>query len=571
MININQEEWTHYLTRSFNLLGCSLWARWYSSKPFQDVFKIRFDESILLEKERNIIAHYKKKNDLNLFLESAKDLITFPIKLKSFLEEGITLNNKIKLILDGKITVNLLQSIELFYDFAVKSTVLPYIVGKEMENSLDFPDIVNLIKKLKNVSYYNEYINQIIIPLVRLELGVEDAELLTIKEIMEKDVSSLEKRRMCRESNQLFMLYLKENEEEVIWKDDFTSFLECFSEDQLIIIDKDELEGQTTFSGKVRGLVKIVLGNNNDVDFEEGSVFVTISTNPSITPLLKKASAIVTSEGGLLSHAAIISRELKIPCIVGVKGATQVFKDGDLVEVDADKGVVRKINNVRSDFDEGIIRKIEKGTASLNGKMNMPSKEECYRLYEKYKVPQNIREHSEKVTEVCIFLAQKFIEKGLKVNIELIEKAGLLHDMFKIAVIKNTTPNKYHTRAFTSEELKMREELREKYPGKYENEIFYEIFHEKYPELAELILNGTNPISEERTLEEKILNYADARVLRDEIVSLDERFVYLREYYEEEDGFWDRRLEVDKKLEQDILEKIDILPEELKEMVENGQ
>ena len=55
------------------------------------------------------------------------------------------------------------------------------------------------------------------------------------------------------------------------------------------------------------------------------------------------ASAIVTDEGGLTSHAAVISRELKIPCVIGTKHATDVFEDGDLIEVDANKGIVKLI------------------------------------------------------------------------------------------------------------------------------------------------------------------------------------------------------------------------------------
>ena len=66
-------------------------------------------------------------------------------------------------------------------------------------------------------------------------------------------------------------------------------------------------------------------------------------TTPDFVPLMQKSAAIVTDIGGLLSHAAIVSREFNIPCIVGTQYATKVFKDGDMVEVDADKGVVRKI------------------------------------------------------------------------------------------------------------------------------------------------------------------------------------------------------------------------------------
>ena len=64
-------------------------------------------------------------------------------------------------------------------------------------------------------------------------------------------------------------------------------------------------------------------------------------TRPEFIPLIRKAAAIVTDAGGILCHAAIVAREMKKPCIVGTKVATKAFKDGDLVEVDANKGVVK--------------------------------------------------------------------------------------------------------------------------------------------------------------------------------------------------------------------------------------
>src|SRR3989344_6072724 len=73
---------------------------------------------------------------------------------------------------------------------------------------------------------------------------------------------------------------------------------------------------------------------------QKGEVLVTETTGPEIIKACNKAIAIITDEGGLLSHAAIISRELKIPCIVGTKFATSTIKTGDLLEVDADKGIV---------------------------------------------------------------------------------------------------------------------------------------------------------------------------------------------------------------------------------------
>ena len=72
-------------------------------------------------------------------------------------------------------------------------------------------------------------------------------------------------------------------------------------------------------------------------------------TRPDFMPLMRKAKAVITDEGGITCHAAIVSRELGIPCIIGTKIATKVLKDGDMVEVDANKGIVRKIKEEKDD------------------------------------------------------------------------------------------------------------------------------------------------------------------------------------------------------------------------------
>ena len=62
---------------------------------------------------------------------------------------------------------------------------------------------------------------------------------------------------------------------------------------------------------------------------------------------MKRASAIVTDEGGITCHAAIIARELKVPCVIGTKIATQVLNDGDLVEVNANQGIVKILKKAK--------------------------------------------------------------------------------------------------------------------------------------------------------------------------------------------------------------------------------
>ncbi len=102
-----------------------------------------------------------------------------------------------------------------------------------------------------------------------------------------------------------------------------------------------ELKGQAGCVGKAKGIVKQIFRPSDMNKMNKGDILVSIATDPDIVPAMKKAAAIVTEQGGVTSHAAIVSRELKIPCVIGTKIATKVLKDGDLVEVDANKGIVK--------------------------------------------------------------------------------------------------------------------------------------------------------------------------------------------------------------------------------------
>ena len=104
-----------------------------------------------------------------------------------------------------------------------------------------------------------------------------------------------------------------------------------------------ELRGETACVGYAKGVVKIIIRAKDMVKMNQGDILVSIATDPDIVPAMRKASAIVTEQGGVTSHAAIVSRELGIPCVIGTKIATRVLKDGDMVEVDANKGIVRKV------------------------------------------------------------------------------------------------------------------------------------------------------------------------------------------------------------------------------------
>ncbi|MBI3032717.1 hypothetical protein HYY69_04540 [Candidatus Woesearchaeota archaeon] len=117
-----------------------------------------------------------------------------------------------------------------------------------------------------------------------------------------------------------------------------------------IILKKQDYSKITSFkglcanSGKVNGMVKIVKSATEVHKIEKGDILVAVMTRPDYITGMKKAAAIVTNEGGITCHAAIVSREINIPCIIGTKIATEVLKDGMMIEVDANNGIVKILN-----------------------------------------------------------------------------------------------------------------------------------------------------------------------------------------------------------------------------------
>lgn len=106
------------------------------------------------------------------------------------------------------------------------------------------------------------------------------------------------------------------------------------------------ITGRVASRGKVRGRVKIVGKISELVKVEKGDILVAKMTTPDFVMAMNKAAAIVTDEGGVTCHAAIVSREFNIPCITGTRIATKILSDNDLVEVDAFEGKVRILETI---------------------------------------------------------------------------------------------------------------------------------------------------------------------------------------------------------------------------------
>lgn len=137
-----------------------------------------------------------------------------------------------------------------------------------------------------------------------------------------------------------FIIYYKDKGHEIEYVD-YDQAKKELSQAAFGALDTSEIKGSVAQGGQATGKAKIVLNAKDFNKFNEGDILVTSMTRPEFVPLMKKAGAVITDEGGVTCHAAIVSRELKLPCIIGTKTATQVLKDDMQVEVDANNGLIK--------------------------------------------------------------------------------------------------------------------------------------------------------------------------------------------------------------------------------------
>jgi len=107
------------------------------------------------------------------------------------------------------------------------------------------------------------------------------------------------------------------------------------------------IEGVPVFQGIAEGKVKVILDESKARQLQKEEILVAKMVSAKFTNIIGRAKAIITDDGGILSHTAILSREFGIPCIIGTKVATKVLRDGDLIEIDGKKGVVRILKKAK--------------------------------------------------------------------------------------------------------------------------------------------------------------------------------------------------------------------------------
>jgi phosphohistidine swiveling domain-containing protein len=163
-------------------------------------------------------------------------------------------------------------------------------------------------------------------------------------EIYTNGVLTINKDVISRRKKHRFVMYTDQgNKGQLSEDEEVVRDLEKFIPAAPETADEKILKGQIGYTGVVKGRVRVVISGEDFPNFRDGEILVTTMTTTDFIILMQRSSAVVTDMGGILSHAAIFSREMKKPCVIGTRFATKILKDGDMVEVDAEKGIVRII------------------------------------------------------------------------------------------------------------------------------------------------------------------------------------------------------------------------------------
>lgn len=350
---IKEHDWTKIITRPFTLFGASIWNEWYASEQTKEIFGVNLSHGLFIEHPKGMVRHYRDKKELEKVKKILKDNLTNnPEKYELLLREGVSINKEAKLLLKNKQLNSVEDAVNFLTKLALLSTILPYMVGELTEKRRFIRKLTLLSMMLRGVSLYPKVIKEIIAPLVKaelLKLGIKDEQsphLITYKELLRKDLRNIKKRSLEVRKGKSFIYQTINGKAYISWTanpEEIIKEIESFPAQHT-----PEIKGDIGYKGKVRGKARLILTNNlSSINFNTGDIVIATSTNPNLVPLLKKASAIVTDEGGITCHAAIISREMKKPCIIGTKIATHIIRDGDEIEVDAYKGIVRIIKQVQ--------------------------------------------------------------------------------------------------------------------------------------------------------------------------------------------------------------------------------
>ncbi|MFH1253704.1 MAG: PEP-utilizing enzyme [Candidatus Uhrbacteria bacterium] len=344
------QNWKKNWDGGWSVLSCAYLGYQYT-KQLADVLGVSLEETIIVS-HRGFSACYflsdKKEKFGTFFAEKARvnpEIIEgWASDLKITTDKILSL---IKTLMTQEATEqNFSAFIQAMFDYGVPHRIVKVAVDYLPEELLKkYLDVLTEARVYAEPVYtetenYMRYFADKLS--VKLQIKPELILAMSRQQLQDYFLSgNLPSEDLLNEQYENAVLYLKNGEEELISDDKVKEI-----ENNLLGFNSQQLKGQTAFAGKVTGKVRKVFDPKSETVFEEGEILVTGMTRPEYVPLIKKSAGFITDAGGILSHAAISARELQKPCIIGTEKATKVLQDGDLIELDADKGVINILKKV---------------------------------------------------------------------------------------------------------------------------------------------------------------------------------------------------------------------------------
>ena len=353
------QEWNLALRRPMSLMEVSLWCHWFDSEHGGDRIGIDVKRFLSIQDEAGIANHFLEKQALDPLFQHVSHLFHHDrSQLLEILHYGHRLYRESE--------AHIKQGSREFHDLNeaadFMATVVQYtaafpsfvLTASEKEGCPD-PEAMALAEGLRARTLIPAIERGIIDPLVvkaTKALGFSDPEqapsLSTWSELRQESLNReiLEWRLEAVRTERRFVFQSINGEDQVRFVSQTGYLLMRLAKQRKVFAqdNPDELVGQPAWPGLHRGRARVILSMDAVGQIiEDGEVLISIQSSPALMPLLKRCGAIVTDEGGIACHAAIIARELRKPTLIGTQSATSVIHTGDLVEVDTYAQVIRII------------------------------------------------------------------------------------------------------------------------------------------------------------------------------------------------------------------------------------
>jgi phosphohistidine swiveling domain-containing protein len=353
------EDWEFAVRRPMSLMEVSLWSHWLDSEHGAARIGIETKRALSIQDEAGMANDFIAKQARDSLLQHVVHLFQHDRpQLLEILQYGQNLyrDSEIRIQRGSRDFRDLDEAADFMARVAQYTTTFPvFVLHASQQEGCQDPEVISLAEGLPAHTLYPAIERYIIDPLAvqaTKALGFSEPEeaptVATWSELrqgsLDRDI--LEWRLEAVRNGRRFVFQSIEGEDQVRFLSQTAYLLMRLANQRKMVRQENpnELIGQAAWPGIHRGRARVVLSPDAvGQTIKDGEVLISIQSSPALMPLLKHCGAIVTDEGGIACHAAIISRELRKPTLIGTKSATSLIHTGDIVEVDTYAQVIRII------------------------------------------------------------------------------------------------------------------------------------------------------------------------------------------------------------------------------------